>query len=176
LAHRHDEYLQAARIAIDPDGVRLELSLTPGIAVADAVIRDIDANGDAVLSGPEQRSYAERVLRVLSLRVDGTRVPLTLAAVSFPETAALRTGDAAITLRAEASNALPATGLHRLSFTNSNAVHGAVYLANALLPDDDRVAITGMTHAVDQRDLTVAYTVRAPRDWRWLWLSLGLPA
>ena len=175
LAHRHDEYLQAARIAIDPDGVRLELSLTPGIAVADAVIRDIDANGDAVLSGPEQRSYAERVLRVLSLRVDGTPVPLTLAAVSFPETAALRTGDAAITLRAEASNALPATGLHRLSFTNSNAVHGAVYLANALLPDDDRVAITGMTHAVDQRDLTVAYTVRAPRDWRWLWLSLGLP-
>jgi hypothetical protein len=33
-AHRHDEYLQAARIAIDPDGVRLELSLTPGIAVS----------------------------------------------------------------------------------------------------------------------------------------------
>jgi len=172
-AHRHDEYLQATRLAIEPDGVRLELSLTPGIAVADAVIRDIDVNGDTVLSGSEQRTYAARVLRALSLRVDDTEVPLTLAAVSFPEAAALRSGDAAITLRARAGTVPTATAVHRLAFRNRNAVHGAVYLANALLPDDDRVAITGMTHAVDQRDLTLAYTVRASRDWRWLWLSLA---
>jgi len=169
-AHRYDEYLQAARIAIDPDGIRLELSLTPGIAVADAVIRDIDVNGDAVLSGAEQNSYAERVLRALSLRVDDTPAPLKLAAANVPEATALRRGDAAITLRAHAGTARTATGAHRLSFRNLNASHGAVYLANALLPDDDRVAITGMTHEVDQRGLTVAYTVRASRDWGWLWL------
>ena len=50
----------------------LELSLTPGIAVAEAVIREIDVNGDAVLSGPEQHLYAGRVLRAVSLRVDDT--------------------------------------------------------------------------------------------------------
>jgi hypothetical protein len=88
-----------------------------------------------VLSGPEQRTYAERVPR------------------------------------AHAATLLTATVVHRLSFRNSNATHGAVNLANALLPDDDRVAITGMTHAVDQRDLAVAFTVRASRDWPWLWLA-----
>ena len=31
-AHRRDEYLQAARLAIDPGRVQLELDLTPGIA------------------------------------------------------------------------------------------------------------------------------------------------
>jgi hypothetical protein len=34
-AHRRDEYLQAARIAVGPDRVRIELDLTPGMAVAD---------------------------------------------------------------------------------------------------------------------------------------------
>ena len=154
---------------------RLELSLTPGIAVADAVIRDIDVNGDAVLSPAEQRTYAERVLRGLSLHVDDRPVPLTLASSSFPAATTLRGGDAFITLRIDAGTA-PAPGAHRLSFRNANAAHGAVYLANPLMPDDDRVAITGMTHAVDQSGLTVAYTVRPSRDWSWLWLSLGLPA
>ena len=57
----------------------------------------------------------------------------------------------------------------KISVAEINASHGAVYLANALVPDDDRVTITGMTHEVDQRGLTVAYTVRASRDWGWLW-------
>jgi hypothetical protein len=42
-AHRLDECLQAARIAIEPDHVGLELDLTPGRAVADAIIADIAA-------------------------------------------------------------------------------------------------------------------------------------
>ena len=64
-AHRLDEYLHAARLAIDSTGVRLELSLTPGIAVADAVIRDIDADRDAVLSPAERRTYSQRLLNGL---------------------------------------------------------------------------------------------------------------
>jgi hypothetical protein len=177
-AHRQDEYLQAARIAIDPAGVRLELSLTPGMAVADAVIRDTDVNGDAVFSPAEQRAYAERVLRRLSLHVDDRPVPLTLGPSTFPAATTLRGGDAVITLRIDAGMA-PAPGAHRVAFRNANAMHGVVYLANALMPDDDRVAITGMTHAVDQSSLTVAYTVRPSRDWSWLWLGVlicGTPA
>src|SRR5258707_6047731 len=41
-AHRRDEYLQAARIAVEPGRVDLELDLTPGITVADTMIGDID--------------------------------------------------------------------------------------------------------------------------------------
>ena len=171
-AHRHDEYLQAARLAIDPVGVRLELSLTPGIAVADAIIGDIDVNGDARLDAAEQRRYADTVVQGLSLRVDDTMLPLTLAAAHFPDAAALRMGDAAITLQVNVGAVPPASGAHRVAFRNGNAAHGAVYLANALLPEDDRVAITGMTHAVDQSSLAVAYTLRPARDWSSLWLRL----
>jgi hypothetical protein len=174
-AHRHDEYLQATRIAIDPAGLRLEVSLTPGIAVADAVIREIDTDADTLVTASEQRRYAEQLLRGLSVHLDGQPVPLTLASSSFPEAAALRGGDAFVTLRVDAVTPIPTAGAHRLSFRNRNAAHGAVYLANALLPEDDRVAITGMTHEVDQSGLTVAFTVRPARDWSSLWLGLFGP-
>jgi hypothetical protein len=164
-AHRYDEYLHASRIAIAPGGVRLEVSLTPGIAVADAVIREIDADRDAVLSEAERRAYAQRVLGGLSMRLDDARVPLTVASATFPTADRLRAGDAAITILVDARLPHAAAGAHRLAFHNGNAAHGAVYLANALLPDDDRVAITGMTHAVDQSGLTVTYTVRPERSW-----------
>lgn len=169
-AHRQDEYLHAARIAIEPDGVRVEMSLTPGIAVADAVIRDIDADGNAVLSSAEQRRYAERVLRGVSLRIDGREVALALSSVRFADPAAFRNGDVAITLEAASSSLRLAPGTHQIAFHNGNAAHGAVYLANALMPDGDDVAITKLAHAVDQSQLTVAFTVRPATGWRWpLW-------
>ena len=37
-AHRLDEYLQAARIAVDVDRVGVELDLTPGVAIAPSVM------------------------------------------------------------------------------------------------------------------------------------------
>ena len=159
-AHRLDEYLHAARLAIDSAGVRLELSLTPGIAVADAVIRDIDADRDAVLSPAERRTYSQRLLSGLSLRIDESAVPLQLAVADFPAIATLRSGDAAIVLRIDARPPHLTAGTHRVSFRNGNATHGAVYLANALLPEDRRIAITDMQHAMDQSGLTVAFTVR----------------
>src|SRR5262245_65012781 len=48
-AHRRDELLQAARIAVGPERVDLELDLTPGIDVADGVIADIDRDGNGAL-------------------------------------------------------------------------------------------------------------------------------
>ena len=164
-AHRYDEYLHASRIAIAPGSVRIEISLTPGMAVADAVIGEIDTDRDAVLSAAERQAYAQRVLGGLSLRLDDAVVPLTLMESTVPAVGALRGGDAAITLAVDARLPQTAGGSHRLSFRNANVAHGAVYLANALLPDDDRVSITGMTHAVDQSGLTVAYTVRPERSW-----------
>jgi hypothetical protein len=164
-AHRYDEYLHASRIAITPGSVRIEMSLTPGMAVADAVIGEIDSNRDATLSTAERQAYAQRVIAGLSLRLDDAVVPLTLMESTVPALGALRGGDTAISLVVDARLPRPADGAHRLSFRNANVAHGAVYLANALLPEDDRVSITGMTHAVDQSGLTVAYTVRPERSW-----------
>ncbi len=47
-AHRLDEYLQAARIDLQRDGVRIALDLTPGSAVADALIAAVDRDHDGV--------------------------------------------------------------------------------------------------------------------------------
>ena len=164
-AHRYDEYLHASRIAIAPGSIRIEVSLTPGMAVADAVIGEIDSNRDVVLSAAERQAYAQRVRGGLSLRLDAADVPLKLMEWTVPAVAALRGGDAAITIVVDARLPQSAAGSHRLSFRNANVAHGAVYLANALLPEDERVSITGMTHAVDQSGLTVAYTVRPQRSW-----------
>ena len=49
-AHRTDEYLQAARLAIDPARVQIELDLTPGIAMAETILADIDRDRDGSLS------------------------------------------------------------------------------------------------------------------------------
>src|SRR5579859_3013567 len=75
-AHRRDEYLQAARIAIEPDQVRIELDLTPGIAVADSILADIDRDRDGSISPSEERAYVERVVDSLSLEIDGRPVAL----------------------------------------------------------------------------------------------------
>ena len=37
LAHRDDQYLQATLVAVEPGGVRLDINLTPGVAVAENV-------------------------------------------------------------------------------------------------------------------------------------------
>ena len=66
-AHRTDEYLQAARLAIEPAGVQIELDLTPGIALAQTILADIDRDRDGSLSADEQRAYAALVLSALTL-------------------------------------------------------------------------------------------------------------
>jgi hypothetical protein len=84
-AHRTDEYLQAARLAIDPGRVQIELDLTPGIALAGTILADIDRNRDGSVSADEQRAYGSLVLSALDLEIDGTRLPLRLDASGFPE-------------------------------------------------------------------------------------------
>src|SRR5205823_5715961 len=70
-AHRLDEYLQAATIAVAKDRVRLQLRLAPGVAVLSAVLAIVDTDGDGVISDAERRAYALRILRDLSLTIDG---------------------------------------------------------------------------------------------------------
>ena len=121
-AHRRDELLQAARVGVEPDRVRLEISLTPGIEIAEAFIREIDDDGDLRLSEAEQQAYAERVLGRVALRVDDSvALRLLLAGARFPSAVALRSGEAAITLEMEAALPSLSPGAHRLFFRNDSA-------------------------------------------------------
>jgi hypothetical protein len=159
-AHRLDEYLQAARLAIDPDRVQLELDLTPGLALAEAVLNDIDRDHDGSISGEEQRTYGRVVMDALDLAIDGRPVSMQLVTARFPATGAVARGEGTIRLHASAMLPPLSNGVHHLSFRNRHHPDRSVYLANALVPETDAVAITAQRRDGDQRALTIDYVLR----------------
>jgi len=178
-AHRRDEYLHAVRIAVEPDRVHFEMSLTPGIAIADAIIREIDQDDDGALSSSEQQAYARRVLGATTLDVDDGTYSVWLEVVTwtFPDINAMRNGDGTIFIQSNVAVPLLDAGPHRLFFHNRNATsEHRVYLANALMPENDRVAVTGQRRNQDQSELTIDFVVRgttAASSRRWVWINLG---
>ena len=102
-AHRLDEFLQATTIAVEKIRVTLQLRLTPGVAVVRTVLTDLDTDGNGIISDAEQRAYVERVLRDLSLAIDGSRLRLRPASASFPPIGEMRAGpgDILLTFRAD---------------------------------------------------------------------------
>ena len=176
-AHRRDEYLQAARLGIDPGIVELELDLTPGIALAEAIIAEIDRNRDGALSPDEQRAYGDAVVKALTLQIDGTPLRAELAAASFPDLEAVRRGEGTIQLQSTAALPRLATGPHQLLYRNGHHPDGSVYLANALVPASKEVAVTGQRRDGDQTQLTIDYMLRdAPASPRAAWLLACLTA
>ena len=179
-AHRRDEYLQAARLGIDSGVVQLQLDLTPGIALAGTIIGDIDGDGDGAFSDAEQRAYAGAVVTGLELALDGRATSLQLAHAAFPSPEAIRRGEGTIGLQATAALSPVPAGAHRLTFRNNHHPAGAVYLANALVPENPRVSVTGQLRDTDQRVLSVDYLVRPapqamplPRAWLMSGLALA---
>ena len=160
-AHRRDEYLQAARLAIDPGSVQFELDLTPGIAAAETTIADIDRDRDGSLSQDEQRAYGSRVLSKLTLEVDGRHLPLRLGACRFPDAEAMRRGEGTIRLQSTATFPRLSIGPHQVLFRNSHHPDRSVYLANALAPASEEVAVTAQRRDRDQTELTIDYVLRA---------------
>jgi len=174
-AHRYDEYLQAARLGIDPDRVQLELDLTPGIAVAGKVWSEIDLDADRSISVAEARAYAQRVLSIVTLSVDGLPLAVELVDSEFPSIDSVLNGDGTARIRANALMPRLADGRHHLRYRNAFKSDIGVYLANALVPVSDRVMVEGQRRDVDQRDLTVDYTLRPdPATRAWAGLSVGL--
>ena len=162
-AHRRDEYLHAARIAIDPDRVQIALDLTPGISVADGVLAGIDRDGNKTVSPDEARAYARGLLRAIALDVDGAALGLELVDSAFPSGDAVRNGEGTIRVDAVARMSGLAAGPHHLHYRNNHRADIGVYLANALVPASDRVAVTAQRRDVDQRDLIIDY-VLGPAD------------
>ena len=173
-AHRRDEYLQAARIAIDPGRVQIALDLTPGIALAQTVLAEIDLDGNGLFAAAEAHDYSARVLSELQLEVDGQPLPLELIDHRFPTVRAIFKGEGTIQLQLAATvPSLPAGG-HRVSYRNAHHPDIGVYLANALIPASARVMVLAQRRDAAQRELVVEYVLRgdAGTRRRW-WLPVG---
>ena len=149
-AHRLDEYLQATTIAVEKDGLVLQLRLTPGVAVAGQVLASLDPNGDGTISDAQQRAYAEQVRHDLSLAIDGRAVPLRLVSFTFPQAEEITGGLGDILLTFAADLPTDGAATRRLTFENHHQSAVAVYLVNCLLPRDPGIRVVSQDRSYDQ--------------------------
>ena len=165
-AHRLDEYLQAALFSVEKDRVGVQLRLTPGVAVFPVVLASIDLDGDGRISGAEQNTYAQTVLRDLSLTLDGDPLPLNLDSVQFARLEDMKTGTGEIQLEIHAD--LTRGGPKRkLVFNNRHQSRIAAFLVNSLVPRDPAIRLTGQTRNVNQSEYQLDYVQSgASSGWR----------
>ncbi len=155
-AHRLDEYLEATLIALDGNRVHAEIRLTPGVSVASVVIGEIDANRDGVISAAEQHAYADRVLRDLSLAVDGNPIRPHLVSLRFPAIEDMKEGTGEIELDFDAD--VPRDGgRRRLTFQNRHEFPIAAYLVNCLVPQNPGIRIVSQSRDYAQSSYQLDY-------------------
>jgi hypothetical protein len=156
FAHRVDEYLQATIISVEKDRIHAQVRLTPGVAVFPSVLAGIDRNGDGLISETERRAYAERVLRDLSLTIDGEPVRLRLVSSRAAGVEEMREGRGDIQLEVEAD--VPRGGGHRrLRFENHHQSRIAAYLVNCLVPSDPDIRVTAQSRNYEQSVYELGY-------------------
>ena len=160
-AHRLDEYLQAARLALAPDQVLLKIDLTPGVDVAPAIFALINTDRDGLISEAEGKAYANRLIKEVVLEVDGQPRKLEVIRNQFPSFHEMQEGLG--TIRIEARAAWRATpGHHLLFFRNNHQTDFGAYLVNALLPGSPEIAITDQHRDSLQREIKLDIDVQSP--------------
>jgi hypothetical protein len=140
-AHQLDEYLQATRIVTAADRVAVEMSLTPGVAVAQRVFALIDSDGDGRATSAEIDSYARRVLSDVALSVDGQPVQITITRGECPRWEEIREGTGTIRIEAIAKARTMSAGRHQIRLMNVHEPAFSAYLVNALVPSDPAITI-----------------------------------
>jgi hypothetical protein len=158
-SHQLDEYLQAARIAIEAHRVVVEMSLTPGVAVASRVFALIDRDGDGRASSAEVDSYARRVLRDVVLSVDGQPVPMTITRAECLSWEEIRAGAGTIRLEAVAETRAVSAGRHQIHLKNMHEPGFSAYLVNALVPSDPAITIAAQRRDVLQHGIELDVVV-----------------
>ena len=163
FAHRLDEYLQATLVTIERDHIRLEINLTPGVAVAKQIVDQIDRDHDGANSKSEAEAYADLVTRDLVIQLDEQSFAPKLTASDFPSPAELRTGLGIIQMEFSVtpSRSLDA-GKHKLTFENRHLPALSVYLVNAAKPDSDLVEIITQQRNNNQSTGKIDFTVHTP--------------
>jgi hypothetical protein len=159
-ADARSEYLQAARITIEPARITLQLALTPGAWVVEPLIAEIDRNQNGALDPDETTAYAAAVLADLHLEVDERPVTLSLSRQQFPAVEEMRQGESTIGLIVNADLPPLAPGTHRLRFRNMHHADTGVYQTNALAPFGLRVSLLNQERDADQREFVAEYQLR----------------
>jgi len=149
LAHRLDEYLQGTLISVEKNRLQAQITLTPGVAVFQVLLAEIDTDADGVISETEQRAYAARVLRDLSLTIDGHPLTPRLISRQFPTIQEMQAGRGEIQI--EFSADLPLGGANRrLIFENHHFRQIAAYQVNCLVPRDPDIRIAAQNRNYSQ--------------------------
>ena len=147
--HRLDEYLQATLFTVEKDRVHAQIRLLPGVAVLPIVLGRIDNDANETISEAEQGAYAEKVLRDLSLTLDGERLRLRLKSRRFPKVEEMKQGLGEIQLEFDAEAPRGGTS-RRLIFENHHQNAIAAYLVNCLAPGDPDIRIMAQDRNYEQ--------------------------
>lgn len=164
FAHRLDEYLQATLVVIDPERVRLQINLTPGVAVAEQVLALIDRDHDGLISTNEAVAYCELLKRELVVRLDQREIKLKLTTSYFPGPAELRTGLGFIQMEFSWTPERLARGVHTLTIENRHLAALSVYLVNAAQPVSRSIQITKQTRNENQSVSEIQFTFQRPSN------------
>ena len=160
-AHQLGEYLQAARIGIEPGRIVVEMSLTPGAAVARQVFSSLDRNADGQIDASETEAYGASVMSDVVLEVDGRVCTLRLVRTESPSWSEMRDGVGTIRLDAECG-ITASRGRHRLRFVNSHRPDISVYLVNALMPSTSDIVITSQQRDARQHGIVLEFDRSSP--------------
>jgi len=173
-AHRLDEYLQATLVAIEPDHVRLQLYLTPGVQVIEQLLPHLDTNGDNTISTGEAVTYADSVRRDLSVWLDGRALGLECGEPEFPPVADLHSGWGIIHLTFRTTPFRLTAGDHKLKLENHHLPAISVFLINATPPGPPGIAITRQIRNDEQSAGEIAFTFVPPGRYRDLTVGIFL--
>jgi hypothetical protein len=173
LAHRLDEYLQAARISLERDRITVDMDLTAGARIASDVIALIDRDRDGTISPHEARAYGQQVLSEIVLRIDDRPVALTLSRVEASSIGELREGMGVIQLTAGGGIDTVVAGRREVYFQNNHHPDQSVYLVNALVPQTRGIRVVRQVRDTQQHAARIDYDVQPQSLVRVLWLVCG---
>ena len=151
-AHALDEYLQATMVDVGPESVHLQIYLTPGVAVADKVLAEIDTNHDGVISDGEAATYTDHVRRELVPMLDGKVLVLELKDAQIPPMEELHTGLSYLKFEFTATYSTLTSGEHWFRLRNEHRPAPSAYLFNAALPNSEAIKISGQARNTDQSE------------------------
>lgn len=169
-AHRLDELLQATIVIIESNEVRLQITLTPGVAVADNVIAGVDRNRDGVVDATETSTFAEGLQRDIRAELDGRILELRRESCVIPRLEELRTGWGLIQAEFTAGAARLSAGSHELSLQNRHLPEISAYMLNAAPGKPGTLEIVRQTRndnqSVGSIDFTYTPPIRPYSPWR----------
>jgi hypothetical protein len=142
LAHRLDEYLQAATISVEKDRIQGQVRLTPGVAVFAVVLAD------------------------LSLTLDGDRLRPQVLSSRFPKAEEMKEGLGEIEVDFDATMHGSSTN-RTLIFQNHHQPMIAGYLVKRLEPMDPDIRVTSQNRNYEQSSYELKYVQDGYRFATW---------